>query len=307
MRYTPAQAIAAGAALIACAAVADADTGGTLTPILPPFPPPTSPRLDRGRRTDEGHRVMTNNPDLTAQPDETNDGQHALTAPRLLAALTLIGDLDPVIADVLRNLHLRVYPGHTARRLTAATTSCSTCTASPSVPAAAKRLLPARRHHRDHRPDHRVRGQRLRRTRPPHPMSREGAPDDQHRPCATPYPAAPSLLDVVSTRHVLDGHHSHPGVVIDILRQPHITDGDRYRVEFRGGITEWFWRDEMTVRPWADERAIVLTDLAAVRTILASRHHHRRRPRRAARQARRTLRRPDQPPRAPTSAATSTP
>lgn len=41
VRYTPAQAIAAGAALIACGAVADTTTGGTLGPILPPFP--TSP------------------------------------------------------------------------------------------------------------------------------------------------------------------------------------------------------------------------------------------------------------------------
>ncbi len=57
---------------------------------------------------------MTNNPDLTAQPDETSDGQHALNAPRLLAALNLIGDLDPVIGNVLRSLHLRVYPGQTA-------------------------------------------------------------------------------------------------------------------------------------------------------------------------------------------------
>ena len=38
VRYTPAQAIAAGTALIACAAVAHDQTGGTLTPILPPFP-----------------------------------------------------------------------------------------------------------------------------------------------------------------------------------------------------------------------------------------------------------------------------
>nr|WP_221378341.1 hypothetical protein [Actinoplanes polyasparticus] len=38
VRYTPGQAIAAGAALIACAALADRDTGGTLTPLLPPFP-----------------------------------------------------------------------------------------------------------------------------------------------------------------------------------------------------------------------------------------------------------------------------
>ncbi len=43
-----------------------------------------------------------------------SDGQHVLAGPRLLAALTLIGDLDPVIADVLGGMHLRVYPGHTA-------------------------------------------------------------------------------------------------------------------------------------------------------------------------------------------------
>ncbi len=38
VRYTPAQAIAAGTALIACGALADEQTGGTLTPILPTFP-----------------------------------------------------------------------------------------------------------------------------------------------------------------------------------------------------------------------------------------------------------------------------
>ena len=38
VRYTPAQAIAAGTALVACGALADNQTGGTLTPILPPFP-----------------------------------------------------------------------------------------------------------------------------------------------------------------------------------------------------------------------------------------------------------------------------
>lgn len=85
-----------------------------------------------------------------------------------------------------------------------------------------------------------------------------------------PTPAAPTLLDVVSARHVIEPYQSHPGVVIDIFRQSRTTDGDRYRVEFRGGITEWFWRDELTVRAWDDERGIVFTDLAAVRTIL---HH----------------------------------
>ncbi|BCJ51795.1 hypothetical protein Asp14428_32700 [Actinoplanes sp. NBRC 14428] len=38
VRYTPAQAIAAGTALIACGAVADSQTGGALTAILPAFP-----------------------------------------------------------------------------------------------------------------------------------------------------------------------------------------------------------------------------------------------------------------------------
>jgi hypothetical protein len=43
VRYTPGQAIAAGAALIACAALADKDTGGSLTLILPAFPEPSPP------------------------------------------------------------------------------------------------------------------------------------------------------------------------------------------------------------------------------------------------------------------------
>jgi hypothetical protein len=57
---------------------------------------------------------MTDTPDLSTQPDGVREGQHALHGPHLLAALTSIGDLDPVIADVLRNMHLRVYPGHQA-------------------------------------------------------------------------------------------------------------------------------------------------------------------------------------------------
>jgi hypothetical protein len=89
-------------------------------------------------------------------------------------------------------------------------------------------------------------------------------------PAPASVPAAPALLDVVSARHVLESAHIRSGVVIDIFRQSRITDGDQYRVEFRGGITEWFWRDELTVHPWADERDIVRTDLPAVRTVL---HH----------------------------------
>lgn len=82
--------------------------------------------------------------------------------------------------------------------------------------------------------------------------------------------AAPRIFDVVRTRHVLEPHRQHPGVVIDVFPQPRIKDGDRYRVEFRGGITEWFWRDELIVVAWSAERETVLTDLAAIRTIL---HH----------------------------------
>jgi hypothetical protein len=49
---------------------------------------------------------------MTPDPlDAIGDGgQHTLSAHQLLGALALISDLDPVIADVLRNLHLRVYP-----------------------------------------------------------------------------------------------------------------------------------------------------------------------------------------------------
>ncbi|BCJ51796.1 hypothetical protein Asp14428_32710 [Actinoplanes sp. NBRC 14428] len=52
---------------------------------------------------------------MTPDPAEAlnaigDGGQHTLSAHQLLGALALISDLDPVIADVLRNLHLRVYP-----------------------------------------------------------------------------------------------------------------------------------------------------------------------------------------------------
>ena len=50
---------------------------------------------------------------MTPDPlDAVGDGdQHTLSAHQILAALALVTDLDPVIADVLRNLHLRVYSG----------------------------------------------------------------------------------------------------------------------------------------------------------------------------------------------------
>ena len=53
-------------------------------------------------------------PDPSEALDAISDGQHTLSGHRLLGALALIGDLDPVIADVLRNLHLRIYPGDRA-------------------------------------------------------------------------------------------------------------------------------------------------------------------------------------------------
>lgn len=55
VRYTPAQAIAAGTALIACAALADEQTGGTLTPILPAFPTTPSPAASTSTGTTKGH------------------------------------------------------------------------------------------------------------------------------------------------------------------------------------------------------------------------------------------------------------
>ena len=46
VRYTPAQALAAGAALIACAAITDERSGGTLTDILAAFPPNPRPAAE---------------------------------------------------------------------------------------------------------------------------------------------------------------------------------------------------------------------------------------------------------------------
>jgi len=46
VRYTPAQALAAGAALIACAAITDTRAGGTLADILAAFPPNPTPAAE---------------------------------------------------------------------------------------------------------------------------------------------------------------------------------------------------------------------------------------------------------------------
>ncbi|BCJ51797.1 hypothetical protein Asp14428_32720 [Actinoplanes sp. NBRC 14428] len=76
----------------------------------------------------------------------------------------------------------------------------------------------------------------------------------------------PQLRDLVRVRAVLADHENHPGFVIDILR-PSFPSGDRYRVRFRDGITDWYWRDELTVVPFTAQAEIVRTDLSAIRAI----------------------------------------
>lgn len=80
VRYTPAQAIAAGAALIACGAVADRRTGGTLGPILPPWPTDTTPA-----NTD--HNPAATTPNDPASGAETT---HTLVEHDCQAAGTLV-------------------------------------------------------------------------------------------------------------------------------------------------------------------------------------------------------------------------
>jgi hypothetical protein len=77
----------------------------------------------------------------------------------------------------------------------------------------------------------------------------------------------PRLRDLVRVRFVLEDHQERPGVIIDILRRPSIPNGDRYRVRFRDNVTDWHWRDELTVVPFTPQTAIVRNDLAAIRTL----------------------------------------
>jgi hypothetical protein len=55
---------------------------------------------------------MTETPEPSEGPDGIGDGQLVLNGTRLVGALTLISDLDPALAAVLRELNLRIYPGH---------------------------------------------------------------------------------------------------------------------------------------------------------------------------------------------------
>ena len=86
-------------------------------------------------------------------------------------------------------------------------------------------------------------------------------------PGLAPVGPEPRLRDLVRVRFVLADHQEHPGVIIDILRRPSIPDGDRYRVRFRDNVTDWHWRDELTVVPFTPQTAIVRNDLAAIRTL----------------------------------------
>jgi hypothetical protein len=83
----------------------------------------------------------------------------------------------------------------------------------------------------------------------------------------TPDGPEPRLRDLVRVRAVLADYENHPGFVIDILRRPSIPSGDRYRVRFRDGITDWYWLDELTVVPFTAQAEMVRTDFAAIRTI----------------------------------------
>lgn len=57
VRYTPAQALAAGSALIACAAITDQRVGGTLSTILGTFPPATTEAATGAVTPEAGRRA----------------------------------------------------------------------------------------------------------------------------------------------------------------------------------------------------------------------------------------------------------
>ncbi len=77
----------------------------------------------------------------------------------------------------------------------------------------------------------------------------------------------PCLHDVVTSQG-LEPFEQRPGVVSYIYRQPHIEQGDRYRVEYRDGSAEWYWAHELTVMTDAFSRVDLIADLTAVRVLL---------------------------------------
>lgn len=77
----------------------------------------------------------------------------------------------------------------------------------------------------------------------------------------------PCLHDVVTSQG-LEPFEQRPGVVTGIYRQPHIEQGDRYRVEYRDGSAEWYWAHELSVMTDAFSRVDVTADLTSVRVLL---------------------------------------
>ncbi|MET7821265.1 hypothetical protein [Micromonospora zamorensis] len=84
----------------------------------------------------------------------------------------------------------------------------------------------------------------------------------------TPPADAPVLHDLVTIRHGLEPYEQRSGVIIDIYRQPHMVHGDRFRVEFRDGTTDWYWTDELTLEPFTEQRRHVIAHLGATRITL---------------------------------------
>jgi hypothetical protein len=89
----------------------------------------------------------------------------------------------------------------------------------------------------------------------------------------------PQLHDVVAVHPCIDPYEDRLGVITDIYRVPGMTDGVRYRVEFRGGNSSWYWPDRITVREWDTARYAVITALGTARAVLfdalttAEQHH----------------------------------
>ncbi|GAB3160765.1 hypothetical protein GCM10027290_67190 [Micromonospora sonneratiae] len=54
---------------------------------------------------------MTSWIDPSKNTDSIGDGQRTVSGQQLAGALALLGPVDPVYAEVLTNLNLRVYPG----------------------------------------------------------------------------------------------------------------------------------------------------------------------------------------------------
>ncbi|MFI6242804.1 hypothetical protein ACIBEF_23300 [Micromonospora sp. NPDC050795] len=59
---------------------------------------------------------MTNGIDPSENTGCTGDGQRTVSTEQLAEALALLGSIDPVCADVLTRLNLRVYPGEPGDR-----------------------------------------------------------------------------------------------------------------------------------------------------------------------------------------------